>query len=1029
VTIELALLSRVAYRGREITGSARCGLLALLAGDLRTGCGTARLVAALWPDERPDHPVKALQLLVSRARARLGPEVIVNTPIGYRLALAEDQVDASAVLLHAAASERCARDGDHPSALRHAEIGLVLCAGAASWGDEPDDPLSALRAARLPTYRTLVRARALALSRLGRAAEAADALAELAVERPRDEEVLAELLRCEAATVGPATALARYDVYRRALRDELGSDPGPDLRTVHRELLLTDAPVIRRGVRQEPNPMLGRDEDVAAVADLVRTSRVISIVGVGGLGKTRLAHAVARQAEQRVVHFVELAGVTADGDVVGEVASALGVRETGPGRLAMRADVLTGLLDALGPGAALLVVDNCEHVVGGAAELVAELVAVSKDLRVLTTSRAPLGLSSESVYPLPELDLPTMVELFGQRARAVRPDVDLPSAVVRDLCGRLDGLPLAAELAAARVRVMSVAEIAGRLDDRFALLRGSTRDAPTRHHTLHAVIDWSWHLLEPAGQTAMRALSVFPGGFTAGAARHVLGDDAVLERLVDQSLLRVTDSGAGARFRMLETVREFSTARRAAAGETDDVIRLFLGWAGEFGARWQESGLVSGFVAVDELRAEQDNLLQALRYGLDREDGATVAVMAALLGSLWVAESNFTRLTALARDTAWVLSHTRPAPALVEATRTAAVLGAMIGFVMPELNPLRALVTLRRLPAAPPDTLIRAAHIALCAPDVPALHELAARDEPLPAGIANYVLSYLWENTGDLDSALRAARRMLASFDGDSPPLVRAVAHGRVGELCLQIDPGEAAYLHLEAALSIMELFSWPATAQGRYALVLANLQRGAFDEAERGLAAIRDSGDERGQKTVFEICAHAEILLGRGDIEGGLRLWRQAADSVRYADLSGLWPFEAEAVAVVTHARFGRLDLVGDIVDTVPGILATMLTSAPVTQFPVCGTLLLALAVADLDRGAATWGVRMIALVQRFGSLREFQPTMSVERITAIAQRTDGPAYDHAVSSYAGLDHDGMRDAALAALRARDQLTGSARA
>ncbi|GAA0604332.1 hypothetical protein GCM10010174_21100 [Kutzneria viridogrisea] len=1034
MTIELVLLSRVSYRGLEITGSGPRSLLALLAGELRAGCSTARLVDALWPDERPEHPTKALQLLVFRARTRLGPDVILSTPTGYRLSLGEDQVDASAVLLSASASEQCARVADHASALQHAEAGLALCEGAASWDNALEDPLSVLRAARASTYRSLARARALALSRLGRPAEAVEPLSELALQRPRDEEVLVELLRCEAATVGPATALARYDAYRRALREELGSDPGPALGSVHRELLLSDAPMVRRGVRQEPNPMLGRDKDVAAVAELVRASRVTSIVGAGGLGKTRLAHAVARAAEQRVVHFVGLAGATADSDVVGEVASALGVREAGPtptGRLAMRADALTGIVDALGPGPALLVLDNCEHVVREAAELVQALVSMSKELRVLTTSRAPLGLSSESVYPLPELDLPTMIELFGQRARATRPDIDLPPTVVRELCGRLDGLPLAVELAAARVRVMSVAEIAGRLDDRFALLRGSMRDTPRRHRTLHAVIDWSWHLLEPAGQAAMRALSVFPGGFTAAAARHLLGDDLVLEQLVDQSLLRVADSGSGTRFRMLETVREFSTARREEAGETDRVIARFLGWARDFGVRWPEPDLAAGFfVAVDVIRAEQDNLVQALRYGLDRQDGATVAVTAALLGSLWVTESNFTRLAALAKDTAWVLSHVRPEPALVEATRTAAVLGALIGFVMPDLRPLRALVTLRRLPLAPPNTLVRAAHIALCAPDVPALHELSASDKPLLAGIANYVLSYVWENVNDLDSALRAARRMLACFEGDDLPLIRAVAHGRVGELCLLVDPGEAAFRHLDAALSIAAELGWSTGSRGTWALVLANLQRGRFDEAERGLDEAARGGDEPGGVVMFEVCARAEILLGRGDVEGGLRLWRRAADRLSNTggDLSGggLWPFEVEAVAVITHARHGRLDLVREIIDALPGILSTVVTSASMVEFPVCGSLLLALAVADLDGGAITAGVRMIALAERFGLLRGFQPTMSPERIRGIAQQADRPAYADAVSSYADLDQDGLRAAAVAVLRARNQLTGS---
>jgi hypothetical protein len=169
----------------------------------------------------------------------------------------------------------------------------------------------------------------------------------------------------------------------------------------------------------------------------------------------------------------------------------------------------------------------------------------------------------------------------------------------------------------------------------------------------------------------------------------------------------------------------------------------------------------------------------------------------------------------------------------------------------------------------------------------------------------------------------------------------------------------------------------------------------------------------------VFEVCARAEILLGRGDADAGLRLWRQAADRARNAggDLSGLWPFEVEAVAVVTHARYGRVDLVEETVEALPGVLSTMVTSAPVAQFPICGSILLALAVVELDRGATAQGVRMVALAQRFGLLREFQPTMSVERITRIAEQADRSAYADAVSSYADLDHDGLRAAALAQL------------
>ena len=1066
VTVELDLLSQVSYGSLEITGSRLQGLLALLAEDPHVGCSTSRLVDGLWPDEQPEHPFKALQVLVSRARARLGPGVIVSTPGGYRLSLREDQIDASAVLLSASESEKRSRAGDHLAALRHAEAGLALCEGAEGWDAGDGDPLSALRAARVPVYRSLLRARALALSRLGRRAEAAGPLGELILRCPRDEEVLAELLRCEAATTGPAAALARYADYRQRLRDELGSDPGPALQGVHQELLQADAPVIRRGVRHEPNPLLGRDDDIAAVAGLLRTSRVTSIVGTGGLGKTRLAHAVSAQAEQRVVHVVDLAGVAAGGDVTAAVASALGVGEEGGNPVSRRSAPPSrpaGIVTALGAGPALLVLDNCEHVVRGAAELVGALVSLSKDLRVLTTSRAPLGLSSESVYLLPELDLPTTAELFEQRARAARPDADLPAQAVRELCGRLDGLPLAAELAAARVRVMSVAEIARRLDDGFAVLRGGARDTPQRHRTLHAVIDWSWNLLDPAGQAAMRALSVFPGGFTGDAARHLLGADVlpVLEQLADQSLLKVVDTASGTRYRMLETVREFAAAHREDAGETDRVTGRFLAWARDFGVAHHDSVLTGDDLPAFELvRAEQDNLVQALRHGLDRRDAGTVAAVSAAMGGLWSAESSFGRLTALAGDTVRILPPFRPETGLVEATRTSLVLGAVSGFLLGGPSPARFLVGLRRLPPAPPDTFARAAQAVLNAlagspeADFATLHALGQSDQPLVAGMANYMASYAWEEAGDLDGALAAARQSLAAWERRGSAWLRVAAHARIGELCLQVDEagsGDEALRHLSAALSVIEAFgAWSTANRVREAIVGANLQRGAYDEAERELKLTTPHGaDEPWDMSMFDAAMRAEIALGRGDVDTGLHLWRTAAATLRDTqrpgpggDLSRLepWALQVQAIAVVAHAHHGRLTLVAEITRALPAALSALTadpgpppgTLAASYGLAVCGSLLLALAMTDIDRGQraadagfARSGARMIALAERFGLKNGLQPTMSAARARRAAQDADGPAYAEAVSSYAGLDPEGLRAAARAALRERARVSG----
>jgi predicted ATPase/DNA-binding SARP family transcriptional activator/tetratricopeptide (TPR) repeat protein len=1056
-TPELTLLSRVAYRGREVAGPRQRGLLALLAGDLRAGAGAARLVEGLWPDEQPEHPAKALQVVVSRTRAQVGADVIASTPTGYRLSLADDQVDASAVLLRAAAAARRAQAGDHGAALAEAEAGLALWEGAPDGADTGlDDPVVVLRAERASTYRSLVRARALALARLGRHAEAAEPLADLARERPRDEEVLVELLRCEAATQGPSAALARYEAYRRSLRDELGTDPGPALQDVQQQLLQGSSPVVRQGVPHEPNPLLGRDGDIAAVANLLRTSRVTSIVGTGGLGKTRLAQAVSRRAEQRIVHFVALAGV-AD-DVAAEVASVLGAGDSGRtpvGQRAMPTDQVGGIAAALGPGPALLVLDNCEHVLRGAADLVGALVSSTRDLRVLTTSRAPLGLSSESVYLLPELSLPTAVELFTQRARAARPSVELPADLVEEVCRHLDGLPLAVELAAARVRTMSVAEIARRLEDRFGLLRGGPRDAPERHQTLHAVVDWSWNLLEPAGRAAMRALSVFPAGFTADAARRVLGGrdasevDRVLEHLVDQSLLQVTDTPAGLRFRMLETVREFSTAQREAAEETERAVGGFLAWARDFGMAHHDAAFgPDPFAPLGRIRAEQDNLTQALRYGLARGDGGTVAATTAVLTGLWTIDSNHQRVMTVASETARLLSHFRPGPDLVEVTRTALTLCTSYTFLFEGPRAVRSLVALRRLPPAQPDTLARAVAVVLgAAPEGrSALYELCDSHEPLVAGATNSVVSYFWENESDLDNALKAARRALEAFEQHKLPYLQAAAHARITELCLQVERGEEARRHLLAALPVLERIGSRSDVAGiRWWMTLANLQVGDVDEAEHWLEQTVPPADEPVGTLTYGLGVRAEILLARGEVEAGLRLWRRAVDLLVNAEApifglevdptQGQWVLEAMAVTVVAHAQHGRLDLVEELIGELPQRLSTMLAN-PVAnpppyllELPTSGGVLLALAMVDLDRGARTGderatrsGARLVALAERCRFLRNFQPTMSAARARQAATRADRPAYDEAVSSHAGLGDQDLRAVALAAVAAREQ-------
>ncbi|WP_405649357.1 ATP-binding protein [Streptomyces sp. NBC_00019] len=1030
MTIELTLLTAVSHQGREITAPRLRGLLALLVGELRTGCSAGRLVAGLWPEEQPENPAKALQILVSRARRQLGTEAIASTPAGYRLTLREDQVDACAVLLHTAAATEKSRAQDHAGALAEAEAGLALWDGAEAPDGEavPGDPLGALRAERAATHHTLVRSRALALARTGRREEAVGPLTALAAAHPRDEELLLELMRCQTATAGAPDALATYDRHRRRLRDELGTDPGPALQELHQELLRGEAPVVRRGVPHEPNPLLGRDADVAEVTRLLHGSRVTSVVGPGGLGKTRLASAVARDAEQRIVHLVPLAGVREDSDVAAEVASALDA--AGP-------DPVTAVVGALGAGPALLVLDNCEQVVRGVADLVQALVSRTRDLRILTTSRAPLGLSSETVHPLPELDPATTVELFAQRARAARPGVDLPADALATLCRRLDGLPLAVELAAARVRVMSVAEIARRLEDRFTLLRGGPRDAPQRHRTLHAVVDWSWNLLEEPAQAALRALSVFPAGFTAEAAGQLV-DDAweFLEDLVDQSLLKVTDTPYGARFSMLETVREF-----AAVDREDAVTDRFLDWAREFGATHHDAPFgTDPFASWQLIRAEQDNLVQALRLALAREDLATVATVTAVLGALWSTETNFLRMITLLEDTARPLSHYRPTAEYVEPTRTAATLLTANLFLGVGPGAVRTLVTLRRLPPAEPDTMVRAIAAVLCAfPHVLADHEeldgLCDSDKPLLAGVANYVASYVWESEHRPDLALAAARRMVEALGDGDIPVLRIWPASRLAELCLQTERGGEALVHMRAALDALEnLGEWSDTIGMRWGLMLANLQTGDLDAAEHWLEEALRHEPESTALDAFtpDLGARAEMALARGDVETGLGLWRRAVERLEHAAspapgeelvIQG-WVLELQSAALTAHARHGRTHLVAPLAAALPDRLTALLTRPAATpryvtvDFPVCGALLLALGTIALADGDGARGARLTALAERFRVLRNFQPTMSSTLAREAAQNADRAAYEDAVATYAALDPQGLREAALGLVR-----------
>ncbi|WP_084522761.1 AfsR/SARP family transcriptional regulator [Nocardia inohanensis] len=426
----------------------------------------------------------------------------------------------------------------------------------------------------------------------------------------------------------------------------------------------TGVPMVAIGLRVAPNPLLGREADLAALEGLLRQARVTTVLGPGGTGKTRVANELGvRLSVEKTVALVELASLRPDPGGVGEtrieieaaIAATLGVGELNRDSNVLRPnrsrDIRVRLREALASRPMLLILDNCEHLVEAVAEVVADLVGVTSQLTVLTTSRAPLEISAETVYPLPPLLIDSAgspaTELFSARARAVRPSVRLDPEVVARLCHTLDGLPLAIELAAARVRTMSVEEIESRLDRRFTLLRSGDRGSPQRHRTLHAVIEWSWNLLDTEQRVAMRRLCRFPAGFTLAAAEAVCAGTEILDAatavdgLVSQSLLSVIgedqDGVESTRYRMLETVREFGEEQLAFAGEAELVMRRMSEWgiafALEAARRYPTEDQI---LAVLATVAEIDNLVAVLRYALDRGDTRTVHTVYPLLAGLWV---------------------------------------------------------------------------------------------------------------------------------------------------------------------------------------------------------------------------------------------------------------------------------------------------------------------------------------------------------------------------------------------------------
>ena len=656
-----------------IRGAKQRALLAVLALKRGSPVSTDRLIDQLWGDGQTARPANALQAQIVQLRRTLGASAIVTSESGYALDLCAGDLDAARFEDLVAEGRRLSAQGE--LALASAMLGDALRL-------RRGEPLSEFAYAGFADAErahlnelTLVATeyRVEADLGLGHHNELVGELEALCRDNPLRER-LWELLMLALYRAGrQAEALRAFTEIRDRLVDELGIEPGPSLRDLearildHDPSLATEQPALALAPSMPSMPSLpgnlpeplssfrGRNTELEQVDQAIDSSRLITLIGPGGVGKTRLA--IAAAARRRNQHsggawLVEFAGVTDPAAVAPITAASLGASGPALGDDQASRSTADLIVHHLAGGSLLIVLDNCEHVIEEAAALVQALVGALPGLRVVATSREPLGVPGELLIPVAGLVPADAVELFGDRARAVQPGFgpDGQAKVLIDgICRRLDGLPLAIELAAARLRALPLATLAERLDDRFALLSHGARTALPRQRTLRAVVDWSYDLLFDDERRLFARLSVFVGGCELEAIEAVCADDKVpknevldvLSRLVDKSLVLPPIAGE-TRFTQLQTLWQYGTDRLNDSDEADVLRARHAAYYREFaeGANQRLRGVAASAWQA-RLNPELANLKVALDWHLDTGDIDAALLMVSGMAWLWFVNSDF----------------------------------------------------------------------------------------------------------------------------------------------------------------------------------------------------------------------------------------------------------------------------------------------------------------------------------------------------------------------------------------------------